>query len=65
MTFSSQGNVLLSDKFGDIYSLNAKDNIKYLNSNLGIPTFVEFIEISPQQRYLAIGDEESKIKIYN
>jgi len=37
---------------------------KYHNSNLGIPTFLQAIH-SKNKAYLAVGDEDTRIKIYN
>lgn len=40
MTFNDKGTAIASDKFGDIYALDGQTVPRYLNSNLGIPTFL-------------------------
>lgn len=57
--FLQKSTVLVSDKFGDIYSVDS-EKPEYLNSNLGIPSFLHCHE-----DYLILGDEMSKIKVYN
>jgi hypothetical protein len=44
--------------------VNLDGTAKHLNSNLGIPTFLQFVAWG-NKRYLAVGDEENRIKIYN
>jgi hypothetical protein len=47
--------LFVSDKFGDIYSLTLNGQTKYLNSNLGIPTFLQRLAINGKS-YIAVGD---------
>jgi hypothetical protein len=56
--------LFVSDKFGDIYSVSMDGQTKYLNSNLGIPTFLQRLAIAGRG-YIAVGDEDTRIKIYN
>lgn len=64
MTHNSKDLVFVSDKFGDIYSIDSKGQSKYLNSNLGIPTFLSYLHINGHS-YIAVGDEDTRIKVYN
>ncbi len=48
--------IFVSDKFGDIYSVSLDGKTKYLNSNLGIPTFLQRLAIGGKG-YIAVGDE--------
>lgn len=61
---NSQDLLFVSDKFGDIYSVTLDGQTKYLNSNLGIPTFLQRLSINGKG-YIAVGDEDTRIKIYN
>jgi hypothetical protein len=60
----SDSKLLASDKFGDIYSIGLDGKPKYHNSNLGIPTFLQAVR-SANNRYIAVGDEDTRVKIYN
>lgn len=55
LTHNSKDLIFVSDKFGDIYSIDAKGQSKYLNSNLGIPTFLSYLNIDGHS-YIAVGD---------
>lgn len=64
LTHTEEGEVFISDKFGDIYSMKTDYNLKYQNSNLGIPTFLQYIK-GLNKSYIAVGDEDSRVKLYN
>ncbi len=64
LTANSKGIFYVSDKFGDIYSIINKCEQKYMNSNLGIPTFLEHINFK-NRSYMIVGDEDTRIKVYN
>jgi hypothetical protein len=64
LTHNNKDLIFVSDKFGDIYSVNLNGQAKYLNSNLGIPTFLEHLSLNGKF-YIAVGDEDTRIKIYN
>lgn len=48
LTHNNKDSIFVSDKFGDIYSIEKEGVVKYLNSNLGIPTFLEYLSINNQ-----------------
>ncbi len=55
----------MSDKFGDIYQATPENPV-YLNSNLGIPSFLKFIQNpKTKKQYIMLGDDYCKLKIYN
>lgn len=64
LAHNNKDTIYVSDKFGDIYSIGLKGEIKYLNSNLGIPTLLSYFSIN-NKAYIAVGDEDTRIKIYN
>lgn len=55
LTTNNKGTVYLSDKFGDIYSIGSTFEQKYMNSNLGIPTFLKNIS-AKNKNYLVVCD---------
>ena len=56
LTMNKAGSYYVSDKFGDIYSLNSKGEQKYLNSNLGIPTLLKYFNCQ-NKNFMVVGDE--------
>lgn len=64
LTANQAGICFISDKFGDIYSIDNEFQQRYLNSNLGIPTFLKHLQ-HQNKKFIAVGDEDTRIKIYN
>lgn len=62
---TNDNKIIISDKFGDIYQATSQNPI-YLNSNLGIPTFLKYIHNTKlNKEYIMLGDDYCKLKIYN
>lgn len=62
MCFESHG-IFVSDKYGDLFSI--KNNQKeFINENFAIPRFIHYVDLD-KLKYLIVGDEYYKIKIYD
>lgn len=58
-------NVIVSDKYGDIFLMKQGEEKVFLNENFSIPTLLEYVSVGEGKDVFIVADEYSKVKVFN